>query len=233
MDLLTKNRVFSILVLLITNQSCQSRNEESIYYTNSSIPFSKLLIKSADTFNFPDPRDSTKVFVKNEDIVFTISKDTIFYERVLLTPIKNEGKIIEASNYEGGNFQYCSNFNYDLKFNGKKIDVNIHYPEQLKGSYTIKLDTQRQYLFFQSLIPIMDCKDFNLQDSINFDKSQLLILVGNKYKLSTITDKNSSLFYDLIKYTLRESFDRINYEKINSFESKTSKYFTNIRNIPK
>ena len=117
MSLLTKNRVcyiLSILVLLVINQSCQSRNEESIYYTNSPIPFSKHLVKIADTFNFPDPRDSTNVFVKNENVVFTISKDTVFYERVLFTPIKTESKIVEASNYEGGNFRYSANFNYEL-----------------------------------------------------------------------------------------------------------------------
>lgn len=133
-----------------------------------------------------------------------------------------------------GNFSFNSNFNYDLILNDRKLDVNIIFPESLKGSYSIILDDKRSALLYKSFQLIDKTKTVNLKEPnyLSFDKSQILISYNDTYILRKITEGDVSLFYDLLKYSMREYFTKNKVERINFFETKTEKFFVEIRNGP-
>ena len=143
--------------------------------------------------------------------------------------------MVESSNYEGGNFYSSSNYNYDLKILDKSLQINIHFPYKEKGSYSIALSEQRYNLILQTLNQIEDKKYlyFDEQNSINFNKSQILIRINEQFKLGVITNKDLSPFYDLIKFTIKESFEKNSRKRIKYFNSKTGSYFFDVRNPPR
>ncbi|WP_337043906.1 hypothetical protein [Emticicia sp. 17c] len=232
---MTNSRIIPILGVILS-LSCEKRNEDFAFYTQSPKPFSKHLFKLENKFCFSDLRDSSNVYLKNDTSVFTIwgKEDTVYYKKISLKNTSDKKEIIEASNYEMGNFSFNSNFNYDLILNDRKLDVNIIFPESLKGSYSIILDDKRSALLYKSFQLIDKTKTVNLKEPnyLSFDKSQILISYNDTYILRKITEGDVSLFYDLLKYSMREYFTKNKVERINFFETKTEKFFVEIRNGP-
>lgn len=60
---LTNSRIIPILGVILS-LSCEKRNEDFAFYTQSPKPFSKHLFKLENKFCFSDLRDSSNVYLK-------------------------------------------------------------------------------------------------------------------------------------------------------------------------